>query len=280
MAELLNWQQMFRRVAREIGAGDVVALGTGLPGRLPGTGPEELGAWFLEESGAVGVQGGDHAGGPGIPPKLLPGGSYVGTADIGAIVRGGHVDLAVLEVSRVDTSGRFVLPWQALGLDAAPGFDADFAGARRVVGVSQGILLPASAGQSPTLAADLTREDGYGETSIEDGCLELLVTDCCVIQLTPQGLELIELAPGWTADEIAGLHNVVLSISPNLREDGLRAVAAPTVAQQGLFDCGGRGTRCPERGGGQPRRFRRSRRDGPLLDDGPARPRGYRPYRN
>ena len=218
MAELLNWQQMFRRVAREIGAGDVVALGTGLPGRLPGTGPEELGAWFLEESGAVGVQGGDHAGEPGIPPKLLPGGSYVGTVDIGAIVRGGHVDLAVLEVGRADTSGRFVLPWQALGLDAAPGFDADFAGARRVVGVRQGILLPASAGQSPTLAADLTREDGYGETSIEDGCLELLVTDCCVIQVTPQGLELIELAPGWTADEIAGLHNVVLSISPNLRE--------------------------------------------------------------
>jgi 3-oxoacid CoA-transferase subunit B len=49
-------------------------------------------------------------------------------------------------------------------------------------------------------------------------CVKLIVTDIAVLQVTAQGLELMETAPGWTAEEVQALTEPRLSISPNMKE--------------------------------------------------------------
>jgi 3-oxoacid CoA-transferase subunit B len=50
------------------------------------------------------------------------------------------------------------------------------------------------------------------------GCVSLIVTDLAVMQPTPEGLVLKEIAPGWTADEVQGLTGAALIVSPDLKE--------------------------------------------------------------
>ena len=102
---------MARRAAQELNPGDVVALGPGLPCRLPGELPAGGGVWFLADSGVLGF------GGPGIDAAvldgagaaviMLPGGSISGVVEVAGILRGGHTDLAVLEAAQVSASGDF-----------------------------------------------------------------------------------------------------------------------------------------------------------------------------
>ena len=209
----LNSTSIARRAAQEIRAGEAVAIGSGLPAAVPGAIPAGSGVWFLAESGAIGYRPGAEGksvDSAGSPAEVIPGGTVVGVSDLAAMLAGGNVGLAFVEADQVSAAGDFV-HWtttETPGL-AAPGFAVDMAsGARRVIALMQH-----------------TRQDGvprileHCDLPIDGGrCVSLIVTDIAAIRVTDGGLELAEVAPGWTSDDVIAMTSAPLSVASGLRE--------------------------------------------------------------
>lgn len=204
---------MAQRAAQEVTAGEAVAIGSGLPTVIPSTLPSDTGVWFLSETGAVGYR----AGSAGMmvdaaqnPVSAMRGGAAAGVGDVAAMLAGGHVGLAFVEAAQVSAAGDFV-HWttaETPGL-AAPGFAVDLAsGAGRLVALMR-------------LADDSGAPRLVDQCSLPiDGsrCVSLIVTDVAVIRVTDGVLELAEVAPGWTSDDISSITGSPLSLASNLRE--------------------------------------------------------------
>ena len=180
-----------RRALREILPGDVVAVDAGLAALAPALAPPELGAWFLRDNGML----------DDVPLSI---------ADAAAIVRGGHVNAAIISIAQVDAAGRAAGRLAAAhpGI-AAPGNAVDLAAnAGRVAG-----LLPSigNAG-APNLVAELTLPADIV------GPLDTVITDVGVFRLQDGKPALTEVAPGWSAADVAALTGVAVSVAPGLRE--------------------------------------------------------------
>ena len=200
-----------RRAVREVLPGDVVALDSGLPELTPGIAPAELGAWFLQSNGTFGNEVGY-----GLP---------LSAADAGAVIRGGHVDVAILSVGQVDLAGNAAgrLAVAHAGV-APPGNTVDLAAsAGRVVGIL------------PTIGADGVSNIVSALTLPADvvGRLDTLISDVGVFRVVRQAhhertgghhegndglLTLTEVAPGWSAEDVTGIMGVDIPVAPTLRE--------------------------------------------------------------
>jgi 3-oxoacid CoA-transferase subunit A len=206
-----------QRMSQELFSGAVVALGPGLPCHLPGALLETDAVWFIADSGALGFtlgvkkSGAEHsavdAGGNAV--ALLPGGSFTGVVDVAGILRGGHTDIAVLQPSQVAVNGDFV-HWtseETAGL-LAPGSAVDMAyGAETVIAVMPHEY-PGS--RSNIVSQCSLPVDGAGKVNI-------IITDVAVIKVTAAGLELVETAPGWTAEEVIAMTDAPLTVSSDLK---------------------------------------------------------------
>ena len=209
----LSVEEMARRAAQEIRAGEAVAVGSGLAATVPAVVPAGTAAWFLAESGAIGYQpdgSGRSVDGSGQPASLIGGGAAVGTGEAASMLAAGYIDLAFVESAQVSAQGDFV-HWttaETQGL-AAPGFAADIAsGARRIVALTP----HAEDGGIPRLLEHCTWPiDGIR-------CVSLIITDIAVLRTSEAGLELAEVAPGWSADDVASLTGTPLAIASDLRE--------------------------------------------------------------
>ena len=217
-------RSLARRVAQELRGGDVVGLGPGLPTLVSGAVPERSGIWFLADSGALGywdpVAGAaSPAPAPtategavdssGRPVALLPGGAVLGLLDAAAMVQGGYVGTAVLQPAQVSSTGHFT-HWTS---EATPGLfspasavDWASGGARRVIammphGSLEGVPYIVNRSQLPT-----------------DGSVGLIITDAAVIRVIADGLELAELAPGWTVEDVTAITGAPLVAAPDLKE--------------------------------------------------------------
>ena len=221
----LDGLAMARRVAQEFLAGEVVGLGPGLPGLIPGELPAGAGMFFLAESGALGYRIPEESEGRRIPASLghegsvgsggqgivlLGGGVALSLVDLAAMVHGGHVGTAVLEPAQVTARGDFA-HWTsaaAVGL-FAPGAAVDWAsGAGRLIA-----MMPHRGpnGEPNIVAEPSLPLDGAG-------CVGLIVTDLAVLRVTPGGLVLAELAPGWRIDDVAAATGAPLSPARNVHE--------------------------------------------------------------
>lgn len=214
----LDSSKMIRRVTNELRAGEATALGPGLPCLLPQETQASNGVWFIADSGAVGYHSsgvsdiGPTVDSGGAAAVILPGGSFIGVVDVTGIMRGGRLGLAVLQPSQVSSKGDMV-HWTTAVTPGmfAPGISVDLAsGASRTVA-----MLPH------------TRPDGTSNIVEEirlpvDGvrCVSLIVTDIAVLAVDEAGLELREVAPGWTAEEVAALTGAPVRVW-----DGLKAMA-------------------------------------------------------
>ena len=210
------------RAAQEIQAGEAVAIGSGLPSAVPDVVPAGSGVWFLSESGAVGYRPdaeGMSVDSSGNPAVVMPGGTVVGVADIAATLSGGNVGLAFVEAAQVSAAGDFV-HWttaETPGL-AAPGFAVDLASAAgRVVALMQHT---GHDGAPRILERCDLPIDG-------NRCLSLIVTDIAAIRVTDGGLELAEVAPGWTSDDIIAITAAPLSVASGIREMTFDAPTLP-----------------------------------------------------
>ena len=148
-----------------------------------------------------------NAGGQFVTP--LPGMAFFGSVEAFAMIRGGHIDLTVLGALQVSERGdlaNWMLPERGIG-NVGGAMDLA-AGTRRMIVVMEHTTRE---GQPK-----IVRRCSYPVTGLE--CVDLIVTDLAVIEVTPGGLLLRELAPGFTPEEVQAATEPHLILGPDLKE--------------------------------------------------------------
>ena len=202
--------QMAARVARDIPEGAYVNLGIGLPTMVANHLPKDREILLHSENGvlamgsapAPGAEDPDLINAGKQPVTLLPGGAYFHHADSFAMMRGGHLDFCVLGAFQVSKTGDLA-NWHTGATDAIPavGGAMDLAiGAKRVYVMMEHLT---KQGQSK-----IVERCTYPLTGI--ACVNRIFTDLAVLDVTPGGLEVVEMADGLSFGELQRLTGVAL----------------------------------------------------------------------
>ena len=189
------------RAARELRPGEVVNLGIGIPNLIPGYLGSDTAIFLHTENGLLGV--GPRPGEGELDPDLvdaakrpitaLPGASYFDSASSFAMIRGGHVDVAVLGALQVSERGD-IANW------AIPGKDVLGVGGAMdlVVGARRVIVTMTST--TPSGAAKLVHECTFPLTARE--AVDVVVTELAVFRIQDGSLTLTELLDGASVDDV------------------------------------------------------------------------------
>jgi 3-oxoacid CoA-transferase subunit B len=214
---MLTREQIAQRIAKEIQPGFVVNLGIGIPSLVANFVPPEMNVFFQSENGLLGL--GPFPRENEIDPDLInagkqtvtavEGASFFSSADSFAMIRGGHIDMTVLGAMEVDEKGDLA-NWMVPGkMVKGMGGAMDLvAGAKRVIVAMQ---QTDKSGQSK-----LRKKCTLPLTGV--GCVQKIVTDLGVFDLTSKGFLLLETAPGLSAEEVRSKVEGRCEISPDCRE--------------------------------------------------------------
>lgn len=212
----LTREQIAQRIAQEVEDGFTVNLGIGIPTLVANYIPATKTVMLQSENGLLGL--GPYPREEEVDPDLInagkqtvtavKGASFFSSADSFAMIRGGHVDLTVLGAMEVSESGD-IANWMVPGkMVKGMGGAMDLvAGARRVI-----------------VAMQHTDKDGNSKLRKKCtlpltglGCIQKIVSDYGVIDVTPEGFVLREYAPDLTAEQVVKATEGRMRIADNCR---------------------------------------------------------------
>ena len=205
-----NRDQMAARVAQDIPEGAYVNLGIGLPTMVANHLPKDREVFLHSENGILGVGPAPAAGledhdlinAGKQPVTLLPGGAYFHHADSFGMMRGGHLDICVLGAFQVSVKGDLA-NWHTGAADAIP-----------AVGGAMDLAIGAK--KTYVMMEHLTKN---GERKIVQACtypltgiacVSRIYSDLAVIDITPTGLQVVDIVDGLSFDELQKLSGVPL----------------------------------------------------------------------
>jgi acetate CoA/acetoacetate CoA-transferase beta subunit len=204
-----------KRVAAELADGDVVNLGIGLPQRIPTFLPKGSNVILQSENGIINL------GPPATVEEfdidyfdagvtfitLKPGASFLDSADAFALVRGGHIDITVLGALQVDEEGNlanWIVPDKLI---------AGYGGAMDLVTCCRKVIVAMEHTNNGN--PKIFKKCSFPLTGVR--CVDLIVTDMAVIEVTEHGLLVTDIAEGITRDDVICATDARLSFTEELR---------------------------------------------------------------
>lgn len=204
------------RVAQELKDGDVVNLGIGLPTMVADMLPEGVDITLHSENGFVGTWSGckegeedlDVVNAGAVYVKPNPGAAYFDSLTSFELIRGGHVDVTVLGAMQVDEKGDLA-NWSIPGkLEPGMGGAMDL-----VVGAKKVIIAMQHTNKGKH---KIMKKCSLPLTAVH--CVNQIITDMCVIEVTDRGLVMTEINPAYTVDDVRAATDADLIVSEDLKE--------------------------------------------------------------